>query len=433
MPARIRRAHDGRDRPVARTRAGRASGARRGVRDLRGARGRGAGHRRGGRSHAPAHPRSAERRHHLVARAAARPAGSRARRGSAHDGGPYAGARGHLRRGGRHLRRQCPVVPGRPAQSGRFDPRRRGQHRVADDSSADRRVGPLDHLGHHAPHRRSRARRCGGDSRVGDERRQLTGTSGTGTWNELTLTIWFVSPHTIPPVWRSAARLLGRIDERLNNVSFSTKAGLTALTIFLIAVGAVRHFPAGREPGTDTIVDNYEARVVRNDVRDMYTKRLVGQTPLEAATWSKEASSPYPPATLLVLAGLAAVGDAVGIGLAGMVAAVAMVFLTLSLIYFLRTRWYLFPLLYLNFGYLAERFFFVQDGSYLVMLVVVMTALLLVARRPAAGALLMAVATTMKLSPLYYARHLGTSWMPRWVAPALVAVVDAGRVPPHVV
>ena len=234
-------------------------------------------------------------------------------------------------------------------------------------------------------------------------------------------------------MWRSAARLLGRIDERLNNVSFSTKAGLTALTIFLIAVGAVRHFPAGREPGTDTIADNYEARVVRNDVRDMYTKRLVGQTPLEAATWSKEASSPYPPATLLVLAGLAAVGDAVGIGLAGMVAAVAMVFLTLSLIYFLRTRWYLFPLLYLNFGYLAERFFFVQDGSYLVMLVVVMTALLLVARRPAAGALLMAVATTMKLSPLYYARHLGTSWMPRWVAPAWVAIVAAGLVLPYFV
>ena len=234
-------------------------------------------------------------------------------------------------------------------------------------------------------------------------------------------------------MWRRAARLLGRIDERLNSVSFSTKVRLTALTIFLIIVGAVRHFPAGREPGTDTIADNYEARVVRNDVRDMYTKRLVEQTPLEAATWTKEASSPYPPATLLVLSGLAAVGDAVGIGLAGMVAAVALVFLALSLIYFLRTRWYLFPLLYLNFGYLAERFFFVQDGSYLVMLVVVMTALLFVARRPAAGALLMAVATTMKLSPLYYARYLGTSWMPRWVAPAWVAIVAAGLVLPYFV
>ena len=189
--------------------------------------------------------------------------------------------------------------------------------------------------------------------------------------------------------------LLARIDRRLNNVSFSLKAGLTTLTIFLIVVGAVRQFPAGREPGTDTIADNYEARVVRNDVRDMYTKRLVEQTPLEAATWSKEAASPYPPVTLLVLAGLAAVGDAAGIGLAGAVAALALVFLALSLVYFLRTRWYLFPLLYLNFGYLAERFFFVQDGSYLVMLVVVMAALLLVARRPGAGALLMAVAATM--------------------------------------
>ncbi len=55
--------------------------------------------------------------------------------------------------------------------------------------------------------------------------------------------------------------------------------------------------------GTDTIADAYEARVVRHDVADMYTKRLVEQTPLEAATWSQEASSPYPPATLLALAG----------------------------------------------------------------------------------------------------------------------------------
>ena len=222
-----------------------------------------------------------------------------------------------------------------------------------------------------------------------------------------------------------------RLDRRLNHVSFSLKVRLTTLTIILIVAGAVRHYPAGRPPGTDTIADNYEARVVRNDVRDMYTKRLVEQTPLEAATWTKEASSPYPPATLLVLAALAATGDAIGIGLAGMIAALAVAFLTLSLIYFLRTRWYLFPLLYLNFGYLAERFFFVQDGSYLVMLCVVMAALFLAARRPAVSATLMAVATTMKLSPLYYARHLGASWLPKWMWPVWLAIVAAGLVLPY--
>jgi hypothetical protein len=67
------------------------------------------------------------------------------------------------------------------------------------------------------------------------------------------------------------------------------------------------------------------------------------------------------------------------------------------------------------------------------MLLVVLVALFLAARRPAASALLMAVATTMKLSPLYYGRHLVAPWMPRWVAPAWVAIVAAGLVLPYFV
>jgi hypothetical protein len=92
--------------------------------------------------------------------------------------------------------------------------------------------------------------------------------------------------------------------------------------------------------GTDTIADAYEARVIRHDIRDMYTKAHTDQTPLEAATWSKSASSPYPPLTLLALAALAAGGDVAGIGLYGAVSGLAVVFLGLSLVYFLRTRWY---------------------------------------------------------------------------------------------
>ena len=75
-------------------------------------------------------------------------------------------------------------------------------------------------------------------------------------------------------MWRSAARLLGRVDARLNNVSFSLKILVTTLTIIAIVVGAIRQFPAGRPPGTDTIADSYEARVVRNDIRDMYTNDI---------------------------------------------------------------------------------------------------------------------------------------------------------------
>jgi hypothetical protein len=185
------------------------------------------------------------------------------------------------------------------------------------------------------------------------------------------------------------------------------------------------------EFGTDTIADMYEARVVRHDLRDMYTKRGVEQTPLEAATWSREASSPYPPVALLGLAALAAVGDATGVGLYGSVSALALVFLAGSLAYFLRTRWYLFPLLYLNFSYVADRFFSVQDGSYLLMLVVVLAAVALARRQSTAAHLLMAIAITIKLSPLFYLARLRS--MRPAVAVAVAALVMACLILPWLI
>lgn len=183
--------------------------------------------------------------------------------------------------------------------------------------------------------------------------------------------------------------------------------------------------------GTDTIADMYAARVVLNDPRDMYTKAKVEQTPLEAVTWSKEASAPYPPVALFVMAGLSAVGDVLGIGYYGMVLVLAAVFIGLSLAYFAQTRWFLFPLLYLNFSYLAERFVFVQDGSYLAMLVVIMTALWLARGGHASSHLLMAVATTMKLSPLYYLRHV--AGMARPIGLAYLTIVAVGLALPYFV
>ena len=181
--------------------------------------------------------------------------------------------------------------------------------------------------------------------------------------------------------------------------------------------------------GTDTIADMYEAKVVVNDPLDMYTKAKLAQTPLEAATWSKEASAPYPPVMLLTMAGLYAVGEAIGVGYYGMILALAVMFLGLSLWYFLATRWYLFPLLYLNFVYVSHRFVYVQDGSYLVMLVVVIGALLLGRARHPSSHALMAVATTMKLSPLYYAKNVFV--MTRPIAVAFVSILAAGLVLPY--
>jgi hypothetical protein len=184
--------------------------------------------------------------------------------------------------------------------------------------------------------------------------------------------------------------------------------------------------------GPDTIADMYGARVVLNDVTDMYTKARLEQTPLEAATWTKEESAPYPPAVRLAQAALFAAGESTGIGLYGLTLLLAALFLAASAWYFLQTRWYLFPLLYLNFAFLADRFVYVQDGSYLVMLVVVMGALLLARRaRPGAASLLMAVATTMKLLPLYYARHVLR--MRRATAVSYAGILFAGLVLPYFV
>ena len=158
--------------------------------------------------------------------------------------------------------------------------------------------------------------------------------------------------------------------------------------------------------GPDTIADMYGAKVVLNDVGDMYTKVRLEQTPLEANTWTKEESAPYPPLLRLTHAAMFAVGEGTGVGFYGLTLALAAIFIGGSAWYFLQTRWYLFPLIYLNAGYLADRFVYVQDGSYLVMLVCVLAALLLARRGQRGTSLLMAVATAMKLLPLAYLRNL---------------------------
>ena len=59
-----------------------------------------------------------------------------------------------------------------------------------------------------------------------------------------------------------------------------------------------------------------------------------------------------------------------------------------------------------NASYIAERFVYVQDDTYIVLLVVLMAALFLGrARRPLCHAV-MAVAIIIKLSPLYYLKTI---------------------------
>lgn len=240
---------------------------------------------------------------------------------------------------------------------------------------------------------------------------------------------------------------VGRLDARLLAISRRTQYLVLVSTIAAMCWQALPWVPRdvvdfSRLPlvhgvrqqstyGTDTIADAYESKVVLHDVADMYTKRGVEQTPLEARTWSRPASAPYPPAALLIEAGLFALGGRTYAGFYLTIIGLAALFLGLSLFYCLQTRWYLFPLLYLNFSYIGQRFVGVQDCSYLVMLVVVMAALLLArARRPLAHPV-MALAIAIKLSPLYYVTELVR--MPRRAAVVFVAILFAGLVLPYFV
>ena len=81
--------------------------------------------------------------------------------------------------------------------------------------------------------------------------------------------------------------------------------------------------------------------------------------------------------------------------------------------------------------YFGERFVYVQDCSYLVMLTVVMAALYFARRGNAASHALVALATAMKLSPLYYVSNLGT--MRRRDAALFIAILLAGFVLPYFV
>jgi hypothetical protein len=234
------------------------------------------------------------------------------------------------------------------------------------------------------------------------------------------------------------------LDAFLLAVSRRTQYVCVVLALGVCVAVGVRHVPRpyadysrtilSRIPqhetyGTDTISDVYESKVILNDPWDMYTKRHLEQTPVEAATWSKAETGPYPPAVLLTMAGLYAFGERTGVGFYGCILALACLFLVSSAFYCLQTRWYIFPLMCVNAAYIAERFVFVQDDSYLVMLVVVMAALFLARARHSACHLLMAIAITMKLSPLYYLKNVLTTR--RWIAALMIAIIIVGLVLPY--
>jgi hypothetical protein len=155
----------------------------------------------------------------------------------------------------------------------------------------------------------------------------------------------------------------------------------------------------------------------------------VPQTPLEAQTWTREASAPYPPVGLLVEAAIYWVGEKTGVGFYGLMLCLAGIFVVQAALYCFTTRWYVFPLLGVSGLYFGYRFTYVQDCTYLILLVAVMAALELAKRRASAAHLLMAFAIAVKVSPLYYAMNLPR--MRPWAATVFVAALVAGFVLPY--
>jgi hypothetical protein len=223
-------------------------------------------------------------------------------------------------------------------------------------------------------------------------------------------------------------RFAMRADSYLRGLPRAVQLGVMVLTMAVMVYTSLPNVPHG-SLGSDTIADTYEAKVIVNDLRDMYTKTELEQTPEEAAQWSKAESAPYPPAVLLAETALYVVGQRLGVGLYGMVLMLAIAFVVASAWYFFLTRWYLFPVLYLNFSYFSYRFVHVQDGTYLVMLVVIMAALWLARARRSACHALMAIAIDMKLSPLFYAVHVPR--MSRRSALVFTALLVAGLALPY--
>jgi hypothetical protein len=163
----------------------------------------------------------------------------------------------------------------------------------------------------------------------------------------------------------------------------------------------------------------------------MYTKRGLPQTPLEARTWTREASAPYPPAALLIEAAIYWVGEKTGVGFYGLVLLLAAIYVVQAGLYCLKTRWYVFPLLGVSGLYFGYRFTYVQDSTYLIVLVTVMAALHLARRHSGPAHLLMALAIAVKVSPLFYATNLLR--MRPWTATAFVAALVAAFVLPYFV
>ena len=182
--------------------------------------------------------------------------------------------------------------------------------------------------------------------------------------------------------------------------------------------------------GTDFIADNYTAKVALNDPFDIYTKNSLNQTEQEAQTWTKEESSPYPPLAIYHITTIYKIGDILGIGFYGVVISLELILIIMVFLYFIKTNWYLIPIVYLNF-YLAHRFWWVGDATYLLVLIYIMMALFTVKKYKTISISLMAIATIIKFSPIYYIKNIFTMKKHQWIL--YISILVIGLILPFII
>jgi hypothetical protein len=203
---------------------------------------------------------------------------------------------------------------------------------------------------------------------------------------------------------------LARLDAWLLARPTSVRALVLGLTLLFALLARLSYVPvtyhdfgalnAGSDYGNDYYSDSYGARTVYNHPSDMYTRRLTEQTPAETY-WPKRSVAPYPPAALFLLAGVHAVGEATGVGLYGVLMGLDTLLLGLMLVYALRTRWYLFPLVQLNV-FLAYRYWGIGSCNGLLVVLCLMLGVFVARAKPLLGTLLGVFAICLKLTPVFF-------------------------------
>ncbi|MGA1848006.1 MAG: hypothetical protein ACMUHB_01575 [Thermoplasmatota archaeon] len=209
--------------------------------------------------------------------------------------------------------------------------------------------------------------------------------------------------------------VLWKMDKRLLSASGRMRLIVILLTFMFILTVRVWYIPEeyldlggfnrGDEFGEDYIADNYTGKVVRNDPTDIYTKEKVDLNEREDALWEKEECSPYPPLGVFVIGGLHLIGDITGLDLFGATILLELIFVVMVMIYCLRTRWYLFPLIMLNV-FSPFRVYVTGGTTNLFLLVMMLSALFAARHRKSFAHYIQAAAIAFKFMPFFYISNI---------------------------